>query len=100
MGVIGVGRRADGNEDGIGGLDRGLQVSGKGQAAGLDVGSHKGVEAGFKNRHFPVFQFINLAGVLVDAHHIMTKFGKTCSRNQSDIAGADHRYMHGFTCRR
>ena len=51
-------------------------------------------EARLINGDFTVFKALDFAFVLVDTNDFYTEFGKTGSRNQTDIACANHSYAH------
>ena len=86
--------RADGDEDGIRAVHGGPQIAGKLKPPRRDVLGHQHVKAGFVDRHLATGQQLDLAGVLVDADHVMAEIRKTNTGNKADIAGADHRDLH------
>ena len=45
----------------------------------------------------PAFSVSTLAGILVDANHVMAEFRQAGAGNQSDIARADHGDAHGIS---
>ena len=94
MAVAAARRRADGDEHGVGAVHRGGEIGGEGQAALLDVVGDQLVEARLVDRDLAALQALDLAGVLVDADHVVAEIGKAGAGDQADIARADHRNLH------
>ena len=86
--------RADGDEHGVGGLDRRLQRAGEFQPPGLHIGGDQVVEPGLEDRHFAAAERGDFPCVLVDAGHLVTEIGKAGPGDEADIAGADHGNAH------
>ena len=72
-------RSADSDENGVGALDPFGQTRSECQAACLRVRRYQIGETRLINRHDTVIQTIDLRLVLVDANHVVTEIGKTCS---------------------
>src|SRR5262249_23497473 len=53
-------------------------------------------QAGLVNGDLAPIQCGNLAAVLVNTCHLVTKIGDTCPRNKADIASANHCDPHTF----
>src|SRR6185312_6944941 len=86
--------RADGDEDRFGFLDRAGGLGGEEKTARLDVVRHQPIQAGLVNRHLAVLEPGNLAGVLVDAGHLMAEVGEARPAHKPHVTGADHRNTH------
>ena len=71
------GRRRQREEDDVCGLHRLREVGGEGQPAGLDVAFEQHVEVGLVDGHLPVAHFLDLGGIDVDTHDIVSGFCKT-----------------------
>ena len=74
--------------------DRRLEVGGEAQPAGAHVVGDQFVESRLVDRHLAALQRRDLAGVLVDAGHVVAEIGEAGPGNEADIAGADHRDAH------
>ena len=96
MAVAAARRRADGDEDGLGGLGRLGQVGGEGQPALATFLATSSARPGSKIGISPALQRGDLVGVLVDAGDVVAEIGKAGAGDQADIAGTDHRYAHGL----
>ena len=70
------------------------QVGGEGQPACAHVAGDQLVEPRLVDRHLAALERRDLAGVLVDADHVVAEIGKAGAGNEADIAGADHRDAH------
>jgi hypothetical protein len=92
--VAAPGRRAHGDEDRIGARDRAGQVGGEGQPPGLDVLGHQQIEPRLVDRDLALVEHLDLAGVLVDADHVMAEIRKTNPGYEADIARPNHRDLH------
>ena len=58
------------------------------------IGDDEFAEAGLVDRRLAFAQGGDLGGVLVDADDLVTEIGEACARDQTDVAGADHRDAH------
>ena len=94
MAIAAPAGRADRDEHGVRALDPFGQVGGEGQAPGLDVRRDQLGQPRLIDRHDILVQQLDLARVLVDAHHVMSEIGEARPGNQADIARADHRNTH------
>jgi len=94
MSIAAPGRRSDGNENGVGGADRGGQIGGERQAPAANALFDVGVQFRLVNGNLAPVEAVNFIRILVDADHFGPEFGKTCARNQAHIAGANHCYLH------
>ena len=88
-------RRADGDEHRVGTINGRFEIGGERQAPGLNVLLHQRIKARLVNRHFTGLQHLDLLRVFVDADHVVAKIRETHTRNEADIAGANHRDTHG-----
>src|SRR5262249_29552136 len=96
MAVAAPGRRADRDEDRVGGGNRLLEVGGEIESPAAHVVGDQSVEVGLVDRNLALAQCRDLVGVLVDAGDVVAEIGKACPGNEADIAGANHRDTHGF----
>src|SRR5690606_26407873 len=87
-------RRAHGDEHGIGIRQRARKVERELEPPGRDVALDQLVQSRLEDRNAPLAQRLDLAGVLVDAAHVMPEIRKARSRDQADVARADHHYAH------
>jgi hypothetical protein len=87
-------RRAHGDEDRIRIRHRTGQVGGEGQAPGLHVLGHQQIEPRLVDRNLARVEHLDLAGVLVDADHVMAEIRKTNPGYKADIARPNHRNLH------
>ena len=94
MAVTAPRRGANRDEDGVDAINALGKVGGEAEATGGDVGGDERFEAGFKDRHPPREQRVNLALILVNADDGMAEIGKAGSRHQADIACSDHGNLH------
>ena len=94
MAVTAAGGGADGDEYSLRPINGCRQIGGEAQPAGCHVPGHQRVEAGFVDRHFAPVQRLDLAGVLVDADHVMPEIRETDARDKAHIARSDHRDAH------
>lgn len=78
--------RVDRDEDGIGCRDRPGKLGGEGEPPGADIVGDEIVEAGLVDRDLATLQGGDLAGVGVDAGHLMAEIGEAGSGDQADIA--------------
>ena len=74
MAVAFLGWRTDSNEHNVRAFHRLSQVGGERQAPGGDVLLDQGIEPRLVDRHDPLEQAFNLAGVLVDTDHVGAEF--------------------------
>ena len=86
--------RADGDEHRVGGFDRAGEIVAEFQPPGARIGGNQIVEPRLVDRHLAARQRRHLAGVLVDASHLMAEIGKAGPGDEADIAGADHGDAH------
>ena len=97
MAVAAPGRRADGDEHRVGVAHRVGEIGREGEAAGRDVVGHQLVEAGLVDRDLALAQARDLAGILVDADHVVAELGEAGAGHQADIARPDHGDTHRFS---
>ena len=95
MAVAAPRRRADGDEDGVGGLGRLGQVGGEEEPLLAHVLGNQLGEARLVDRHLASRQGGDLVGVLVDAGHDVAEVGKAGAGDEADVAGTDHGNAHG-----
>mmetsp|Transcript_27227 Transcript_27227/g.49807 ORF Transcript_27227/g.49807 Transcript_27227/m.49807 type:complete len:367 (+) Transcript_27227:993-2093(+) len=95
MAIAAPGGRANGYENRFGPVDGLGQIKGEGQPPRRNILGHQRIKTRLVNRNLTAFQHGNFVGVLVDAHNVMSKVGKTHTRDQADIACPDHRNFHG-----
>ncbi len=62
------------------------------------VAFNKLAQPGLEDRNLAAVERCDLGGILVDADHVMAEIGETGAGNKPNIAGADHRHMHGYPC--
>ena len=86
--------RADRDEDHVGPGDSRIEIGGEGQAPGGQVPLDQPVETGLVDGHLAGIEPLDLAGVDVDAGDVEAELGKADTRNQADIAGANHCDAH------
>ncbi len=77
MAVAAAAGRAHGDEHRVGRGHRLMRRGGELQPPGLDVGAHQHIQPGLIDRHDPLLETLDLAGVLVDAGHVMTEISET-----------------------
>jgi hypothetical protein len=87
-------RRADRDEHRLGACDGRGKIGGEGQTPAARVALDQPVEPGLEDRHLAALQRLDLAGVLVDAGHVVAEVGEAGAGDQAHIARADHRYAH------
>src|SRR5690606_4636645 len=87
-------RRAHGDEHGIGIRQRARKVERELEPPGRDVALDQFVQTRLEDRNAPLAQRLDLAGILVDAAHVMAEIRKARTRYQADVARADHHYAH------
>ncbi len=75
-----IGRRADGDELQRAVRDACIDVGGEAKAPGRRVAADERLQPGFVDRHAARFQHRDLAGVDVDAQHVVADFGQARSR--------------------
>ena len=97
MAVAAPAGRAHRDEHRFGARHGGFQIGGEGQAPGLGIGRHHIVQARLKDGNAAGLQGLDLAGILVDADHVMAEFRQAGAGHQADIARADHRDAHGIS---
>ena len=97
MAVAAPRRRADRDEYRIGVFDGLREVRGEGEAAGEAVAVDQYVEAGLVDRDFAALQRLDLALVLVDADHLMSKVGEAGAGDKPDITRTNHCHTHVTT---
>src|SRR5687768_11025487 len=95
MAVAAPGRSADGDEHRLGLPDALGQLAGEFQPPAFDVRLDQRLQPGLPDRHHPGPDLGDLGRVLVDAGHVMAEIGQARPGNEADVAGADHRDMHG-----
>src|SRR5690606_12047274 len=81
-------RRAHGDEHGIGIRQRTRKVERELEPPGRDVALDQLVQSRLVDRNAPLAQRLDLAGILVDAAHVMTEIRKARSRGHADVARA------------
>ncbi len=92
--TIFVGWRAYRNEYDIHRVKNRRQIGSKMQTLSLDISQHNGFQAGLVNRNNALFQSFDFFFVDIHTSNIYTHFGKTSSRNQTDITCSDNCYIH------
>ena len=97
MAIAAPRRGSDRDEHRFGALDAGRQVGRESQPPALDIGLDQGLKPRLPDRHLAGVQAVDLAGVLVDADHLVAKVGKARARDEPDITGADHCNAHGIS---
>ncbi len=70
------------------------KAGGEAEAARFHIGFDQCIEAWLVDRHLAFMQAVDLALILVDAHHIVAEIGKARPRHQADIARTHHRDFH------
>ena len=86
--------RPHGDEHRVGLRHRLSAVDREEQAALAHIALYQRGQPGLVDRHDPVFETGDLAGVPVYAGHRVAKVGEARPRHQADVTGSDHRYMH------
>jgi len=76
MAVAAPRRRADRDEHRVGFRDRHLQIGGKIEPPGLDVGGDQRIQPGLEDRDFPAAQGFDLYRILVHAGDLVAEIGK------------------------
>jgi hypothetical protein len=92
--VAATGRRAHGDEHRVGGLDRLGALQREEQPAFADIARDQVIQARLEDRDLALLQALDLAGILVDAGHLVTEVGEARPRHQTHITRANHRYAH------
>ena len=87
-------RCADGDKHSIRAIHSFFQVAGERQSPCGDILGHQIIKAGLIDWDDALFQLFNLGRIFIDANHVVTEIRKTNTRNQADIAGANHRNLH------
>ena len=95
MAVTAAARSADADEHDVGVRDRARQIGREGEPAGGHVLRDKVVEAGLIDGNAAGLELGDLAGVLVDAGHVVAEVGEAGARYQTHVAGSDHDDTHG-----
>ena len=99
MAVAAARRRADRDEHRLGVADA-RRLDGEFEPALAHIGFDQIGEARLEDRDFAAIERGHLAGILVDAGHLVTEVGKAGAGDEPDISGADHRHAHGVSCSR
>src|SRR5690606_13054667 len=94
MSVAAARRRADRNEHRIGIRQRAGKVERELEPFSRDVALDQLVQSRLEDRNAPLAQRRDLAGILVDAAHVMPEIRKARTRYKADVARADHHYAH------
>jgi hypothetical protein len=71
------------------------KIGGEGEPSRLDVLLEKRVEARLVDRDLALLQHLDLLGVLVHADDLVSEVREADARDEPDVAGADHRNLHG-----
>jgi hypothetical protein len=50
------------------------------------------------DRDLAALQTLDFAGIDIDAYDVIADFRQTCTRNQTDVAGAENRNAHELKC--
>ena len=96
MAVAAPRRRADGDEDGLGGLGRLGEVGGEEEPLRAHVLGDQLGQARLVDRHLAARQGGDLVGVLVDAGHDVAEVGEAGAGDEADVTGTDHCNAHGW----
>src|SRR4051812_38271211 len=94
MPVAAPGGGPDGDEDGGCAIQSLRQVRGERQPALPHVRGNQLLEPRLEDRDLARIQGVDLAGVLVDASHLMAKVGNAGARDEADIACSNHGNLH------
>jgi hypothetical protein len=86
--------RADAYEDHLSVAVSFLLVEGVLQTPCLIVAAHELCQSGLVDRADPLAQLLDLAGIHVQAHHVVSGIGEAHTSHESDISGSDHRQPH------
>jgi hypothetical protein len=86
MAIAAAGRRADRDEDDIGGGDRGCEILREIQTAGGAIMRDDRIKARFENRHLAGFERVDLCFGFINTGDVMTEIGQAGTRDKADIA--------------
>ena len=92
--AIFIGRRGQGQENDLSGLNGLRQICGKGEPAGFDVPFEQHIQVRLVNGNLSIAHALHFGRIDVDANDIVSSFGETSTGYKADITRSDYSNLH------